>query len=117
MRDALFGAAKNGWTWRPTLFTAESAGTWPSRFKPEVQRLVNFDEILTRALRVRNPALWWVLAGSFAFLALVVYVPALRELFRFASLHVVDWAVCLVAGMVSVAWFELLKTRRSYLGG
>jgi hypothetical protein len=44
---------------------------------------------------------------------MVVYVPALRALFRFESLHLIDWAVCLVAGAVSVAWFELLKTRRS----
>jgi Ca2+-transporting ATPase len=66
-----------------------------------------------RALRVHNPALWWVIAGTLVFLGAVVYVPALRALFRFESLHLIDWAVCLVAGAVSVAWFELLKTRRS----
>ena len=64
-------------------------------------------------LRTPNTALWWVLGGAVVFLGLVLYVPALRQLFRFGVLHAVDLAICLAAGVVSVAWFEGLKAIRA----
>lgn len=56
-----------------------------------------------------NPALWWVVGGALAFLAAVIYVPFLRELFGFAYLHFIDIAICLMAGIASILWFEGLK--------
>jgi Ca2+-transporting ATPase len=64
-------------------------------------------------LRMPNAALWWVLGGATLFLTLVLSVPFLRELFRFATLHPLDIALCLGAGVLSIAGFELLKRRRS----
>jgi Ca2+-transporting ATPase len=65
-------------------------------------------------LQPTNRALWWVTGGAVAFLALVLYVPGLRGVFRFAPLDPQDLALCLVAGVSSVVWFELFKvvTRR-----
>jgi Ca2+-transporting ATPase len=67
----------------------------------------------TRALggsfRGGNAALWWVSGGAIAFLAVVLYVPVLRDLFRFAPLHSVDLAIALGAGGLSVGWFEIVK--------
>ena len=63
-------------------------------------------------LRTPNPALWWVIGGAVAFLGLVLYVPALRELFRFGVLHPLDLVICLAAGILSVAWFEAMKAIR-----
>jgi Ca2+-transporting ATPase len=60
-------------------------------------------------LRTPNKALWYVLGGAVVFLGLVLYVPALRQLFRFGVLHPVDLVICLAAGVVSVAWFEAYK--------
>jgi Ca2+-transporting ATPase len=60
-------------------------------------------------LRSPNPALWWVVGGTLAVLGLVLYVPFLRELFRFSVLRPDDLAVCLGAGLLSVLWFEVLK--------
>ena len=60
-------------------------------------------------LRSPNAALWWVLGGATVFLSLVLYVPFLRDLFSFAFLHPIDIAICLVAGVISIAWFEGLK--------
>ncbi|CAN5878688.1 HAD-IC family P-type ATPase [soil metagenome] len=57
----------------------------------------------------RNKALVWLTAAAPVFLGLVIYVPGLRGLFRFAPLHPVDIAICLVAGVVSVLWFEIYK--------
>jgi P-type Ca2+ transporter type 2C len=61
------------------------------------------------SLRTPNRALWWVVGGASAALGLVLYVPFLRDLFRFAVLHPDDLALCLGAGVASVLWFEALK--------
>ncbi len=60
-------------------------------------------------LRSSNPALWWVVGGTIAFLGLVICVPFSRELFRFSALHLSDWAVCFFAALCSILWFEVLK--------
>jgi P-type Ca2+ transporter type 2C len=61
----------------------------------------------------RNAALGWVLGGASVFLALVMAVPALQELFRFAPFHAVDVAGVIVAGIAGVIWFEVYKFVRS----
>jgi Ca2+-transporting ATPase len=63
-------------------------------------------------LRTPNQALWWVLGGATLFLTVVLTVPALRDLFRFAPLHVPDLAICLTAGVLSILAFELAKRFR-----
>jgi Ca2+-transporting ATPase len=60
-------------------------------------------------LRSPNTALWWVIGGAITFLGLVLYIPALRHLFKFSILHPIDIALCLVGGVLSVMWFEALK--------
>jgi Ca2+-transporting ATPase len=59
-----------------------------------------------------NPALWWVLGGGMVFLGLILYVPALRDLFRFSYLHPLDLGICFVGGVASILWFEWLKRFR-----
>src|SRR5262249_17399975 len=54
--------------------------------------------------RAPNPALWWVAGGAVALLACVLYVPFLRGLFRFSTLHPDDLLLCLAAGVASVLW-------------
>jgi Ca2+-transporting ATPase len=63
----------------------------------------------TATRRPRNAALAWLTAAVPVFLALIIYVPGLRNLFRFAPLHPIDIAICLSAGLLGVAWFELFK--------
>ena len=60
-------------------------------------------------LRTPNAALWWVIGGTTFFLGLALYVPFLRELFHFSTLHFVDLLICLAAGSSSIMWFEGLK--------
>jgi Ca2+-transporting ATPase len=57
----------------------------------------------------RNSALWWVVAGAAAVLAVVLSVPAVRTLFSFAPLHAPDIGLSLAAGLACLAWFEVLK--------
>jgi Ca2+-transporting ATPase len=73
--------------------------------------LVNRSWSQTIVSRFRSPnwALWWVAGGAAAFLGAALYVPALREVFRFSRLNAVDLLLCVVVGLVSIVWFELLK--------
>jgi len=72
----------------------------------------SWSRTILMTLRTPNVALWWVLGGASAFLGLVLYVPFLRGVFKFAALHPLDLAICLAAGAFSIAWFEALKLLR-----
>lgn len=56
-----------------------------------------------------NAALWWVLGGAAALLAMVLGVPFLRDLFGFAPIPPLGLLVCLGAGFASILWFEGVK--------
>ena len=64
-------------------------------------------------LRLPNPALWWVVGGTLCGIALSLYVPYLRELFRFAPLHANDLLICAAATLIGLAWSEIYKVSRS----
>ena len=61
------------------------------------------------SLRRPNPAMWWVTGSALVLLALVLYVPWLRSLFNFSTLHPLDIALCLGAGLAGGVWFEIVK--------
>ena len=65
--------------------------------------------LIMHTLRRPNRALWWGVGGTLAGIALVLYVPYLRDLFRFAPLHGEDLALCVAAALASLIWFELYK--------
>jgi Ca2+-transporting ATPase len=67
--------------------------------------------ILT-TLRFPNPALWWVIGGTLGGVALSLYVPYLRNLFRFAPLHLDDLGLCLGASLFGLLWYEGYKAWR-----
>lgn len=69
----------------------------------------SWSRIVLATLRDPNPALWWIVGGTLLVLSAVLYVPPLRDLFRFSFLHLDDLAIALVAGLASIAWFEMLK--------
>ena len=80
--------------------------------------VANLGLILTNRSRTRtiiatlhtpNAALWWVVGGAILFLSLVLSVPALREIFRFAPLHPPDLAICFSAGVLTILGFEVAK--------
>jgi len=76
---------------------------------------VSWSRTIYSTLRSSNKALWWVLFGTLIFLGLVLFVPFLRDLFRFSKLHAIDLLICLGAGILSIAWFEFLKVFRKKL--
>jgi P-type Ca2+ transporter type 2C len=62
-----------------------------------------------KLLKSPNAALWWVIGGGVVFLALVLYIPFLQQLFSFSFLHLIDLAICITGAAVSLLWFEGLK--------
>ncbi len=60
-------------------------------------------------LRTPNAALGWVFGGALALLMLVLFVPFLRTIFHFTTLHIDDLLLCLFAGAFSIVWFEGVK--------
>jgi Ca2+-transporting ATPase len=73
----------------------------------------SWTRIILDTLRAPNAALWWVIGGTLAVLAIVIYFPPLRLLFRFSVLHPLDIGICLAAGGASLVWFEAWKVLRS----
>jgi Ca2+-transporting ATPase len=61
------------------------------------------------ALRTRNSALWWVLGGALAFLAIALYIPFMRGVFHFAQLHRDDLVLCVLAGSLSFLGFAAIN--------
>ena len=59
--------------------------------------------------REPNTALWWVVGGAATGMSLILSVPFLRDLFHFNRIHGKDLLLCIVAGVVSILWFEVLK--------
>src|SRR5512136_2510154 len=80
--------------------------------------LVNrsWSENIVQTLRVPNRAFWAVIGGTLFFLALAVAVPAARGVFRFAVFHPLDLLFCIIAGILSVLWFEVYKIARPSAG-
>ncbi len=60
-------------------------------------------------LRAKNTALWWVTGLAVVFLALVLNIPYLRDLFSFEALSPAEVGICCGAALLSIAWFEILK--------
>jgi Ca2+-transporting ATPase len=70
------------------------------------------DRLLHQTLGRRNPALWWVVGGALAALALAIYVPPIAGIFRFEPVAALDLAVAAAAGAAGVLWYELRKLAR-----
>ena len=73
----------------------------------------SWSRVFLETLRMPNSAQWWVVGGATFFLGCALYAPFLRDLFHFEALHLIDLAICLIAGLASVLWFEWLKWRRN----
>jgi Ca2+-transporting ATPase len=64
---------------------------------------------LVALLRPANPALWWIVGGTVVMLALVLFVPLLRDLFKFGNLHADDLAIAASAGLGCLVVAQWIK--------
>ncbi len=70
----------------------------------------SWQETIATTLRRPNRSLAIVLGLTIVVLLLVISVPVLQELFRFAPVPPADLALCSIAGGLSIAWFEIYKS-------
>jgi Ca2+-transporting ATPase len=71
---------------------------------------------LAEILRVPNTALWLVMSGAVLFLVVILNFSVFRGVFRFAPLHPNDIVLCILAGGLSIFWFEVFKLRNNNRG-
>ncbi|MBL7806694.1 MAG: cation-translocating P-type ATPase, partial [Saprospiraceae bacterium] len=69
----------------------------------------SFDFAINKTLFYKNGLLPFILAISALLLLLILYVPLLSGLFDMTALSVANLGWCLLAGFLSVVWFELYK--------
>ncbi len=66
---------------------------------------------IIKTMQIKSPTSWWIIGGTLVFLSLVIFVPVLREIFRFDALHQIDLIICLAVAIVSTVMLEILKMR------
>lgn len=80
--------------------------------------LVNLGLVLTnrsytrsfiRSFTIRNTALWWILGGAIAALALAIYIPWMQSIFQFRALTWQQALIVLGASALAILWFEILE--------
>ncbi len=69
----------------------------------------SWTQSMLKTLKEKNVALKYVFIMAFVFLLVAIYVPGVKDLFKFEALNLTDLAVSLFFGFVSVIWFELVK--------
>lgn len=60
-------------------------------------------------LKEKNKSLYWVIGSTFIFLALIFYLPFLRNLFHFSGLNFNDVLMAVGIAFTSLIWFEGIK--------
>ncbi len=61
------------------------------------------------SLRTPNPSLVWIFCGALTCLFITIYTPFLQHLFHFSAIHFYDLIFAVIAGIISIGWFEILK--------
>jgi P-type Ca2+ transporter type 2C len=69
----------------------------------------SWSRTIVSMFREPNRALWWVVGGAIAAMALLLNIPFLRDLFHFSRPHPADVLLSIAVGVASILWFELLK--------
>ncbi|MBK7814854.1 MAG: cation-translocating P-type ATPase [Rhodocyclaceae bacterium] len=69
----------------------------------------SWERTVLATIAIPNHSLWWITGGAGLCLALVLGVPALRDLFRFAPVAFPDLLLAIGAGLAGIAWFEFFK--------
>jgi Ca2+-transporting ATPase len=66
---------------------------------------------ILKTIRIPNKALWWVTGGAVVIMAIVLNIPFLRDIFKFAPLSLWDLVLIAVSGLASVLIAESVKIK------
>jgi Ca2+-transporting ATPase len=75
----------------------------------------SFDYAFHRTLFYKNNMLPFILAISVGMLVAILYVPFLSQLFKMGAISAADLGWCVLAGFLSVVWFEVYKAIREWV--
>jgi Ca2+-transporting ATPase len=67
---------------------------------------------ILKTIRIPNKALWWVTGGAAIFLTLVLSIPFLRDLFKFAPLNRWETVMIAFSGLASILIAESVKLKK-----
>lgn len=70
----------------------------------------SFTRTIAYTIRYRNNLSPFVVIISVAFIAVLFYVPAVKELFRLSNINLRIFLLCLAVSLVSTMWFEIYKS-------
>ncbi|MDD5192189.1 MAG: cation-translocating P-type ATPase [Candidatus Nanoarchaeia archaeon] len=70
---------------------------------------LSWKESVFSETKLENKALIYIVIGAIVFLLLTIYVPYLRELFLFQSLNLKEWGMVILAGIIVMSGFEIIK--------
>jgi len=65
-----------------------------------------------KILATPNRTVKWVVGGAIVFLILILNIPFLLNLFQFEKVGYKELIICILAGFLSIVWFELYKQIR-----
>jgi Ca2+-transporting ATPase len=74
---------------------------------------ISWDKNIYRIILSANRILVSVIGGTLLCLLAVLYIPFFSSLFHLVPLHADDFAVIILVVVLSVAWFEILKSARN----
>lgn len=69
----------------------------------------SWEKNLIQILKTPNPAMLYLFLGVFAVVILATNIPAVINIFHISKLNFIEFVVCLLAGNISVLWFEIYK--------
>lgn len=69
----------------------------------------SWEKNLIQILKTPNPAMLYLFLGVFAVVILATNIPAIINIFHISKLNFIEFVVCLLAGNISVLWFEIYK--------
>ncbi len=76
---------------------------------------LSWSQTIRTTVSSRNKAFWFVVAGTLISLLLVVFIPNLRELFRFSMISFTDLLIVSLAGFLCVSWIKLIHHKSEHL--
>lgn len=74
----------------------------------------SFTKSIARTIQYKNNLVAAVIIGGVLFLAVIYFIPAIRDLFGLAAISLQSFGLCLLAAFVGVAWFEVYKVVRHH---
>ena len=76
---------------------------------------LSWSENILKVIKTKNKSIWIVSFISLAALIITIYIPEIQKFFYFSALSLHDWVIIISGGILSLLWFEILKTIKNII--